>query len=387
MKSWTTFAGPIGNNAAQSYLSHSLLRYFGKLPPVLTGQIIDKFARGSAGTAPVILDLMCGSGTTLVESQARHYRSIGVDVNPAALLASRVKTRRLVAPELARSLSKLEAFSPRRLTSHVDRWPEDMRSLLPTFPNRDRWFPLSVQSELVQTRRWILDNVRSPAAREFFLLAWIGIIRAASRASVRTGRIFFDASKPEQNAFALFLERARKNLSILASIPPEHFATPACVVEGDARTITLREDIPVDLTLIHPPYFALYKYSSDVLRFELEWMQQSRRAVAKQEIEDGFKTTRAELYKLHVRDVTSVIANGMRHTRAGGAVVVVIGNSTLSEKQLPIVSDLLTLCASQGMPAEDVYSRDIGHSQVTYHKSANSNIRSDADVVVVFRVA
>ena len=43
------------------------------------------------GTA--VLDLFCGSGTTLVEAQRLGLPSVGIDLNPIACLISRVKTR------------------------------------------------------------------------------------------------------------------------------------------------------------------------------------------------------------------------------------------------------------------------------------------------------
>ncbi len=386
-QSWSAFAGPIGSNAQQNYLTHSLLRYFGKLPPVLTGQILMAFARAAGQQPPLVLDLMCGSGTTLVEAQKLRMHSIGVDVNPLALLACRVKTRMVPPAAAATILASARQFaltlSPQ--PGPLAQWDERIRSTIPTFPNRDRWFPQKVQHDLAAVRIWI-DSVKvSDEVREFLLLTWTSIIRQVSRASVRTGRIFYDAEKPEQEVGSLFVERLQKNVALFAALPSEHFATPVVIRDGDGRQIQLELDRQVDLALIHPPYFALYKYSSDVLRFELEWNRAARKKIAKSEIEDGFKTTRADLMYAYVADVTTVIGNAVRHTRPGGAVVVVIGNSTLSERQLPIVPEVLASCVEHSWQIEDVFERAIDHSQVKYHRSANSNIRSDSDYVLVIR--
>ncbi len=55
----------------------------------------------------VIADLFAGCGTTLVEAKAQGYASIGTDINPIAILITRVKTRP-IQPE--RLLNEYNAF-------------------------------------------------------------------------------------------------------------------------------------------------------------------------------------------------------------------------------------------------------------------------------------
>lgn len=383
-RSWRDFAGPIGSNAAQNYLTHSLFRYFGKLPPVLTGQIIDKFVPQERRSSGRILDFMCGSGTTLVEAQHRRILSAGVDVNPVAILASEVKTRPIddhLATDLLASAKEFASTLPPVCPPRAD-WGESIDALIPSFPNRDRWFPPATQYSLAKWRDWV-SAISDPHLHDFALLAWLGIVRQASLASARTGRIFFDVDKPEQDVSRLVQDRLGRNRSVMAAVPQEHFSTPAMVYAGDARVCKLDAFSESDLVVVHPPYFALYKYSSDVLRFELEWGGYSRRVIAAGEIEDGFKTTRAELMYAYLDDLSSVIVNALSHTRTSGFVVVVVGNSTLSERQLPIVSELVSRMPSLGAHVEEIFERDIDHAQVKYHRSKNPNIKSDTDFVIV----
>jgi DNA modification methylase len=51
------------------------------------------------GRGATLLDPFCGAGTTLVEGRLSGLRVIGVDANPVAVLATRVKTRWSVRPE------------------------------------------------------------------------------------------------------------------------------------------------------------------------------------------------------------------------------------------------------------------------------------------------
>lgn len=71
--------------AQQNYATHSIYRFYGKLPPLVVAELI-KDAK------PPILDIMCGSGTVLVESVLAGKECIGLDINPLCTLLSKVKT-------------------------------------------------------------------------------------------------------------------------------------------------------------------------------------------------------------------------------------------------------------------------------------------------------
>ena len=67
---------------------HSFHRYFGKFIPAIPAFAIKTFTN----EGDTILDTFCGSGTSLVEAKFNNRNAIGFDVNPLAIMASRVKT-------------------------------------------------------------------------------------------------------------------------------------------------------------------------------------------------------------------------------------------------------------------------------------------------------
>jgi DNA methylase len=67
---------------------HSIHPYPAKFIPQIPGQLLDIFHRFSPGP---VLDPFCGSGTTLLECQARGIPSVGIDLNPIATLIASVK--------------------------------------------------------------------------------------------------------------------------------------------------------------------------------------------------------------------------------------------------------------------------------------------------------
>ena len=78
-----------------AYLTHSYFRYYGKFPSKIGKLIVDDLD-GSGKIdhrKDFVLDNYAGSGTTLVESKLKGYDSFGIDINPFAVLACKVKTR------------------------------------------------------------------------------------------------------------------------------------------------------------------------------------------------------------------------------------------------------------------------------------------------------
>ncbi len=162
------------------------------------------------------------------------------------------------------------------------------------------------------------------------------------------------------------------------------FALKPDIYLGAARTIKIPSEEKADFTFFHPPYFALYKYSSDVLRFELEWGGYNRKDILRRELRDGFKTSDCDKIYPYIDDLKAAIINGFNNTKENHNVGIVVGNSTLAEKDLPIIENLLNNCENDGICCTQIIRRPINHSQATYHKSANPNIKSNTDFILIF---
>lgn len=73
--------------ADTSYLTHGIHEYPARMIPQIAKRLILRYSR----EAGKILDPFCGSGTTLVEARLARRYSVGVDINPLAVLLSKVK--------------------------------------------------------------------------------------------------------------------------------------------------------------------------------------------------------------------------------------------------------------------------------------------------------
>lgn len=71
-----------------SYLTHNIHKYTAKLIPHIPRYLITKHAPEGS----LVLDPFCGSGTTILEARLLGHCAIGIDINPLAVLISKVKT-------------------------------------------------------------------------------------------------------------------------------------------------------------------------------------------------------------------------------------------------------------------------------------------------------
>ncbi len=77
--------------------THGYHRYPAKFLPNIVERLIELYHPQNDG---VIADLFAGCGTTLVEAKAHGYASIGTDINPIAILITRVKTTPILPERL-----------------------------------------------------------------------------------------------------------------------------------------------------------------------------------------------------------------------------------------------------------------------------------------------
>jgi hypothetical protein len=275
-----------GSSRQLSYATHGVFRFFGKFPPPVAGHLI------STHTAPgeLVIDPMCGSGTTGVECILADRRSVLGDVNPLALLLARVKTRPI-------DLRLLDA-AVTRITTHYKPLSRDQSDFSPPgLRNADHWF-LPETADSLRGLRQLVEAEPDENVREVLQVAFASAVRRVSRATTQQGRLFLDVGTALPDALETFVDRVKRLRAALATLPPASFEVEVSFI--DMRRPACSKRAP--LVILHPPYFNSYRYSS-VNSLELAWLGVSPGDVRRNEVQEFFKVGKEENRSRYLDDM------------------------------------------------------------------------------------
>jgi DNA modification methylase len=305
-----------------------------------------------------VLDPMMGSGTVIATARSRGHRSYGFDLDPLAVLISKVWTtpidRELVRAKARDVLVRAEALYPatRANVAFPPRADRETQQFL------CYWFDGYARRELISLAKCI-QGVRNEQTRNalwcgfsrLIVTKQAGASRAMDLAHSRPHRVFERAPISPFEKFLASVERVVENC--IEASTRERGPSPK-ITTGDARATPIPAD-SIDLIVTSPPYLNAIDYLR-CSKFSLVWMGHSLerlRALRSGSIgtEVGLKV-RAEAQAVqpiirdlrlspplserneailarYVCDIGSVIAESARVLVPGGRAVYVIGENTV----------------------------------------------------------
>ena len=238
------------------YFTHGFFRYYGKFPPTIASRFLEEYHTKSD---ELILDPMVGSGTTLVEASIRNEDAVGLDVNELSVMISKAKTTYINPKKIKDCLIEFEKFTTKKITK-ID-------SFTPNDKYLEHWFHTQNISELANIRRFIESKQDDPKISNLLKVGLASIIRNVSRASKAMGRMFLDPALEEVDSYQMFIKKILKYADTMENW--ESNKKTQKVYLKNAKNIPLKDN-SVGMTICHPPYYNLYKYSS-IFKFEMLW--------------------------------------------------------------------------------------------------------------------
>lgn len=256
------FREQVTDRTRTDYLTHGLFPYPARFIPQIPRYFIKEYMHNHHS----LLDPFCGSGTTLVESRLLGYDSYGIELNPLGKLLTQVKTTPVDTTVLSASLKGLRPYLA----------DKSIEPVIPDFPNRDYWFPQSVQDRLGRLRAYIY-TVRDEPVRRLLLVCLAGIVRRCSNADPRIGkpvltrRMKAALPKRQTDTDNLFFDRVKKVNERIVTLSNflEHDQAKATIIGDDARKIALPDE-SVHLVVTSPPFVNAQEYFR-VTKFEIWW--------------------------------------------------------------------------------------------------------------------
>lgn len=247
---------------------HDWYRFVLAYPDHLVTDLIDRFGirRGQ-----VVLDPFVGTGTTLVECKKLSIHSVGIDANPMAAFASRVKTTWDVdLAEFDRRRHELLGSIREPLQSIGTRYAFQL-SFDDLFPTEKVLHDGSVADDEIVTllpKDWIsetplrkvmivknaLDALPGDEISDLFRLALAAVI-VTDASNLGFGPEVYVARQRKDvdvyGTFAARLRRIRDDLATVQGIPDPGRTT---VYSGDARQLAALINHPIDFVITSPPY-------------------------------------------------------------------------------------------------------------------------------------
>ncbi|MBU0628328.1 MAG: site-specific DNA-methyltransferase [Nanoarchaeota archaeon] len=379
-------------NDFTKYSNHGFHTYPAMMIPQVARRLIQMYGKDKE----VLLDPFMGSGTALLEAKLHKNfkKAYGIDINPLALLISKVKTTP-INPEILK-----EEYNQLISRCNTDKKAVNFREKeikKPDFYNLEFWFKPEVIIDLAIIKESI-NRIEDKDIKDFFLVVFSETVRNVSNTRngeyklYRMNRSMMDKHKP--NTFEVFKGKASKNIVGME----EYFKiyNPKCqvnILAEDTRNLTSIPTNSVDLIVTSPPYgdsrttVAYGQFS----RLGLQWLDYGKDEVSNiDKVSLGgiptkdlhnwldsptLKKTLDEISKIdtcRAKDVLSFyvdfnkcVRELHRVTKKGAFMCLVVGNRTVKGVQIPTDEIILELFQSKNhYKHHNTFIRNIPHKRM-----------------------
>ncbi len=378
--------------AFTKYSNHGFHTYPAMMIPQIAKRLIETYGKN----AKALLDPFMGSGTALLEATLHDNfkKAYGIDINPLALLISKVKITpiepKLLAEEYRRLMAK--CLEDKKNVNFKQKTIEK-----PNFTNIQFWFKPQVITDLTIIKNNI-NSIENQDIRDFFLVAFSETVRNASNTRNNEYKLYRLSEpmlkKHSPNTIDLFKEKAKENIASMKEYHQNY--NKNCKVEilsEDTRNRTSIQNEEIDLIVTSPPYgdsrttVAYGQFS----RLSLQWLglptkevfnidRKSLGGIPTKDLKNNLNspTLQETLNKiaandpLRARDVLSFyedfdkcVQELHRVTKQGAFLCFVVGNRTVKGIQIPTDEIILELFQSRNhYKHHNTFIRNIPHKRM-----------------------
>jgi len=249
---------------ATRFGAHGLHEYKGKFNPQIASTISNLL---DLDTTDHIVDPFCGSGTTLLEAQAKGIPSTGFDINPFAIKVANAKLN-------------FSRFSSNTFNGYVDLIEKKMLVGSksgdnvcdhPNFSYLENWFDNEKLAKIIHIYNTIKLVPDEKYADFFFCLA-SNLIRDYSKQEPLDLRIRRRKSPyPNSDVDAVFSERMQYYANLLQATPVQNYDAESRAILSDINLYNFSSTEKFTAAITSPPYASALPYI-DTQRLSLAWL-------------------------------------------------------------------------------------------------------------------
>ena len=409
------------------YASHNFHSFPAKFPPQLPQMVITNLTQ----PGDVVLDPMAGSGTAILEAFLSRRSGIGFDIDPLAILISKVKVTPLDAKQVEDvgiGIIKQAQLSVRSRSDELRgvldrRWDHKTRNFI------DHWFAPQTQIELLALITEI-ENIPNESIREFLKVTFSSLIITKSggvslafdlaHTRPHLAKVVIDQSgniilgdnlvdnpsrrikiltKTLRPTFKEFEKRLSQNLGGLLN--PSLGKIRPCIGYGNAQALPLR-DSSVDLIVTSPPYASNAIDYMRAHKFSLVWMgntigdlSQKRKdyiggeVLTRIDFEDlpnftsilvaeisNIDEKKGRILHRYYSEMTRTLREMFRVLKPGKVAIVIVGSSMMRGKDTKTQNFLVDIGQSIGFEVPKIGVRNLDRNRRMLPAGSKINLGS-----------
>lgn len=358
---------------------HGLHPYPAMMMPLIAREMLSKYGKGK-DTA--FFDPYVGSGTTIAEAQLYGAKeAFGFDLNPLAILISKVKTSPLNIEDVKKRFEFFENYK------NID----ESSYKIPNFFILKSWFRQENIVQLAKIKKFVLDCDNQDTL-DFYKMCFSEVVRSVSETRNGEFKLYrmpkksLDNFRP--NAFEMFEQVVERNIKIFEQAKPVQNTDVHLIYDNSANCVkkyNLKDRF--DLIVTSPPYgdshttVAYGQFS----RLSNEWLDFSDAGHVDSKLMGGKKS---DDYKFDIEELDDAILkikdydlnnNGDRYKsvisfykdyfetieaisqtlKIGGYAIYVVGNRRVRNIELPLDVITYKMFEKFGYSHEITFVRDI----------------------------
>ncbi len=372
------------SRAQTSEITHSYHKYPAKFIPQLARTLIEEYT----GKQDTVWDPFCGSGTLNLEAFRTFRKSIGTDINPVAVLISRVKTTPL---------------NPGVLNSYCRRLLDSIKSV----PRKEMEFYVAsgIMNGNIEILRkwfypeslldlshilWLIKETGENQYRDFALCAFSSVLKRSSFWLNSSTKSQLDPNKKPKPPLYYFKDQIKQmeKINIQFYCESKGNNTVVKIFNHDSKEKFDSDKPEADHIITSPPYVVSYDYS-DIFRLSTYFLfyhnfgqyedyqgfrkkfigTPLRRYVETGNVNNdspgagiinsitdtGIKRSLHEYY----RDMRTFFKNARQGIKKNGQLIMVVGDTELRKVKIPNAYLLGTIAEETGWTLEKVFEREI----------------------------
>jgi len=179
-----------------AYITHGYHRYPAKFIPQIVARLAEKYTN----EGDLIVDPFGGCGTTLVESKVMGRPSVGVDINPVAVLITKAKITPIDPQKIEKTFIALK--------EKLNIYNENTKVKTPEHERIDYWFKPEEKRKLAFIFAEI-SKLKDQDIRDFFYCGFSNILKNCSIWMQKSNKPTRDFNKKPSDPIKIFYRQAK----------------------------------------------------------------------------------------------------------------------------------------------------------------------------------